>query len=187
MSKTKPNYRETKFGVLPISEIEAIITDNLINVSLYILRNYQKLTIDIKLIKDLHAKLANNLYQEAGDFRKREVQLGNFEPPKFFKIPELIKNWEDDFKERSKFIKSIDDHVEILAWLMHRFLWIHPFFDYNGRISRLLGEIYLLQNNLPINSFKGIKRNQFALSMKEATINNGNLSGVIKIIKRGFK
>lgn len=73
MSKTKPNYRETKFGVLPMSEIEAIVTDNLINVSLYILRNYREFTIDIDLIKDLHLKLASNLYGEAGDFRKREV------------------------------------------------------------------------------------------------------------------
>lgn len=98
-----------------------------------------------------------------------------------------MKNWEDDFKERVKFIENIDGHIEMLAWLMHRFLWIHPFFDYNGRISRLLGEIYLLQNNLPVNSFKGIKRNDFALAMKKATASNGYLSGVIKIIKRGFK
>lgn len=187
MSKTKPNYRETKFGILPISEIEAIITDNLINVSLYILRNYKEVTININLVKDLHSKLASNLYSEAGDFRKREVQLGNFEPPKFFKIPELMKNWEDDFKERSNFIKNIDDHVEVLAWLMHKFLWIHPFFDYNGRISRLLGEIYLLKNNLPVNSFKGIRRSEFALAMREATFNNGDLNGIIKIIKRGLK
>lgn len=43
----------------------------------------------------------------------------------------------------------IDDLVEILAWAHHRFLWIHPFTDYNGRIARLLINIILLRIDLP--------------------------------------
>jgi len=156
MTKTKPTYRETKFGILPIQEIENLITINLITVRFYIVRNFKNLSINIDLIKDLHLKLAGNIFDTAGNFRKTDVQLGDYEPPKYFKITELMKNWEDDFKERQKFIKSIDEHIKLLAWLMHRFLWIHPFFDYNGRISRLLEEIYLLKNNLPVVSFRGV-------------------------------
>jgi len=52
----------------------------------------------------------------------------------------------------------------------------------------LLGEIYLLQNNLPVTSFMGIKRSEFAeaMKMKLTTLQN-DLSGVIKIIKRNLK
>ncbi|MEA2065271.1 MAG: Fic family protein [Patescibacteria group bacterium] len=185
-SKTQPTFRETKFGILPIVEIENNITNNLISVRVYILRNYKKLNIGIKLAKDLHLKLSGSLFDEAGNFRKRQVELGEYEPPSYFKILEMMKNWEADFNERKKFIKTSDGHIEILAWMMHKFLWIHPFFDYNGRISRLLGEIYLLQNNLPVMSFMGVKRNEFAEAMKSITFKN-NLSGIIKIIKKNLK
>ncbi|MBI4652741.1 Fic family protein [Candidatus Kuenenbacteria bacterium] len=144
------------------------------------------LEINIDLVKDLHLKLAGNIFDVAGNFRKTDVRLGNYEPPKYFEIAELMKNWEDDFKERQKFIKNIDDYIELLSWLMHRFLWIHPFFDYNGRISRLLGEIYLLQNNLPVVSFRGMTRNTFSEAMKVATLKN-DFSKIIKLIKRDLK
>ena len=136
MSKTKPTYRETKFGILPVVEIETIIAENLINLNPYILRNYKKLTISEKLIRGLHSKLAGNLFVEAGEFRKKPVQVGNYEPPEYFKISGLMKDWENDYKERIKHSKTLDDRIELLAWMMHKFLWIHPFFDYNGRISR---------------------------------------------------
>ncbi|MCK5460279.1 Fic family protein [Candidatus Parcubacteria bacterium] len=185
-SKTKPNFRETKFGILPIIEIEDIITNNLIRARAYILRNYKDLNIGIELAKDLHLKLASYLFEEAGEFRKRQVQVGDYDPPEYFKIIELLKNWEGDFNERKKFIKTLDGHIETLAWMMHKFLWIHPFFDYNGRISRLLGEIYLLKNDLPVTSFMGVKRSEFAEAMKLAT-SKDDLSGIIKIIKRNLK
>lgn len=181
MSNTKPSYYETLFGVLSIKEIESLITDNLILTRFYIASHYYKLTINGLLLKDLHKKLAGNIFETAGNFRKTEVQVGNYKPPKFFEIEILIKNWEADYQERSKHDKTEDEKIETLAWLMHRLLWIHPFFDYNGRITRLIGEIYLMQNNLPVISFKGTKRSDFAEAMKYAT-NNNDLSKIIKII-----
>ena len=59
------------------------------------------------------------------------------------------------FKTRLSALPSIDHPkfldflVEILAWTHHRFLWIHPFKDYNGRIARLIINIILLNLNLP--------------------------------------
>lgn len=183
MAKTKPTYKTTKLGVLSVREIEAGITDNLVSVRVFILRNFKKLEIGCDLAKDLHSKLAGNLFEEAGEFRKRNVRVGAYNPPDFFAIPEMMKNWEDDFRERVKHAKSVDDKIELLSWMMHRFLLIHPFFDYNGRISRLLGEVYLLKNNLPAISFVGLKRKEFAEAMKKATFEN-DLGGIIKIVKR---
>ena len=42
------------------------------------------------------------------------------------------------FDDNEKFLGEL---VALLAWSHHRFLWIHPFYDYNGRISRLLNNI----------------------------------------------
>jgi len=186
MDKTKPSYKETKFGILPIQEIENLISINLITVRSYILRNYKKLTISIDLAKELHSKLAENIFNEAGNFRKTEVTIGNYKPPKNYKLLELMTNWQDDLQERIKHIKNKNDHIQTLSWLMHKFLWIHPFFDYNGRICRLLGEIYLLQNNLPVISFMGIKRNDFSNAMKSATFEN-NFTKIENLIKNNLK
>ncbi|MDP2395528.1 MAG: Fic family protein [bacterium] len=48
-----------------------------------------------------------------------------------------LKNLEEDILERQKYIKSMQDKKEFLAYVMWKILWIHPFFDYNGRVTRL--------------------------------------------------
>lgn len=60
-----------------------------------------------------------------------------------------------DLKVRLRYLpkinadKFIDELVGLIAWAHHRFLWIHPFKDYNGRIGRLLINIILLNLDLP--------------------------------------
>lgn len=186
MPKTKPSYRETKFGVLSVIEIEAMITDGVANVNVFLLREFENLPISVNTAKELHEKIAGHVFSEAGNFRKSEVSVGTYEPPKFFQIPELMKNWEADYGERHKHVKNQDDQIELLAWLMHQFLLIHPFFDYNGRVARLLGQLFLLQHKLPISSFIGIKRTDFASAMKKATAEH-DIKNVIKLINKSIR
>ncbi|PKL72057.1 hypothetical protein CVV26_03200 [Candidatus Kuenenbacteria bacterium HGW-Kuenenbacteria-1] len=185
MSKTKPTYRETRFGILSVGEIEALITDGVANVNAFLLREYENLPISVKIAKELHKKIAGHVFDEAGNFRKKEVTVGYYEPPKFFKMPELIANWESDYNERHKHAKTQDEKIELLAWMMHQFLLIHPFFDYNGRIARLLGQLFLLQHKLPISSFIGIKRTDFATVMKKATAEH-DIKSVVKLINKSI-
>ena len=185
-SKTKPTYRETKFGILSVAEIEALITDGVANVNAFLLREFENLPIGVKTARELHAKIAGHIFAEAGSFRKKEVTVGNYEPPKFFQIPELVANWESDYNERHKHAKNQEDQIELLAWMMHRFLWIHPFFDYNGRIARLLGQLFLLRHKLPISSFVGIKRTDFANTMKKATAEH-DLNSIVKLINKSIE
>ena len=186
MSKTKPLYRETKFGVLLISEIESMITDGVANVNVFLLRGFEKLPISVKTAKELHEKVAGHVFKDAGNFRKSEVSVGAYEPPKFFHIPELMMNWEYDYNERHRYVKSQDEQIELLAWMMHQFLLIHPFFDYNGRVARLLGQLFLLQHKMPISSFIGIKRTDYANTMKKATTEN-DIRSVIKLINKSIR
>ena len=58
MSKTKPTYRETKFGILSVKEIEALITDGVANVNAFLLREFANLPIGVKTAKELHQKIA---------------------------------------------------------------------------------------------------------------------------------
>lgn len=109
MSKTKPSYRETKFGILSVSEIEAMITDGVANANAFLLREFEHLPIGVKTAKELHEKIAGHVFDEAGSFRKREVTVGAYEPPKFFQIQELMTNWEHDYNERHRHAKTQDE------------------------------------------------------------------------------
>lgn len=186
MSKTKPSYRETKFGILSVAEIEAMITDGVSSVNAFLLREFDHLPIGIKTAKELHEKIAGHVFSEAGSFRKSEVSVGSYEPPKFFQIPELMANWESDYNERHKHVKNQDEQIELLAWMMHQFLFVHPFFDYNGRVARLLGQLFLLKHKLPISSFVGIKRTDYATAMKKATTEH-DLKGIIILINKSIR
>ena len=52
---------------------------------------------------------------------------------------------------------------------MWRLLWIHPFFDYNGRSVRLFGELFLLKEHMSLSTFSGASRYDFTEAMKRAT------------------
>ncbi len=86
MSKTKPTYRETKFGIISVAEIEALITDGVANVNAFLLRESENLPISVKTAKGFHEKIAGHIFGDAGKFRKSEVTVGTYEPPFFFKF-----------------------------------------------------------------------------------------------------
>lgn len=70
-SKTKPIYRETKFGILSVTEIEALITDGVANVNTFLLRECENLPIGAKTAKELHEKIAGHVFAEAKGFIDR--------------------------------------------------------------------------------------------------------------------
>lgn len=169
MTKTPVTYKETLQGILEIHEIERIIMDNLVKVQKYLFRNYKKLPIGEETAQKFHKILAGNLFEEAGRYRKHDVELGIFQPPHYFQVRAHMRNWEADYQERKRHTETKSEHVDLCAWIMHRFLWIHPFFDYNGRMSRLLGELYLLQNHFRIIPFQAVARIDFVKAVKHAT------------------
>ena len=61
--------------------------------------------------------------------------------------------------------------ISLLAWFQNRFVWIHPFKDYNGRVGRLLTNLILLNLGLPILTIKaetGKDRDEYIEAMKTA-------------------
>ena len=169
MTRTPQTHRETLFGILSQREIETMITDNLAVVQKYVIRQSAQLPLTQTTVQRLHALLCGNLYPDAGRYRTHNVQLGGFEPPAYFDVPVLMKNWEADLGVRLNAQQTTADKIDTCAWMIHRFLWIHPFFDYNGRLARLLGEIYLIQRQLPIVDFRKTRRTDFVSAVKAAT------------------
>lgn len=202
MSKsTKPkdatSFRETAFGILPRPEIIKLEAQGIKKAQQYIIKlSNKKTNITPQVILDLHKEGFGFIFLDwAGKFRTVDVTVGEYEPPHYSKVAELIKNLCDDLAERLKHLPSPQDEekflaelISLLAWFQHRFVWIHPFKDYNGRIARLLTNLLLLNLGLPILTIKaetGNDRERYIKAMKEA--DNHNLSKLENLLTQALK
>ncbi|HSW87964.1 MAG TPA: Fic family protein [Candidatus Saccharimonadales bacterium] len=178
--KSATSYKDTAFGILSRSKIVTLEAEGVKRAQEYtlILSNKRKL-VTPQLVLDLHKKGFGFIFPAwAGKFRKIEVTVGDYEPPQFIQIPELIKNLCDDLAERLKHLPQsengelfLSELIILLAWFQHRFVWIHPFQDYNGRIARLLTNLILLNLGFPIITIiadTGEERDQYVAAMKAA-------------------
>ncbi|QQR55443.1 Fic family protein [Candidatus Peregrinibacteria bacterium] len=105
-----------------------------------------KLTEDI--ILKLHALVLDGIEEDfAGRYRNGRVRItgANFVPPNPLKVPDLMERLMEWVKRSLKQLNP----VCFAAQLQHRFIWIHPFFDGNGRTGRLLMNLSLMQKGYP--------------------------------------
>lgn len=77
-----------------------------------------------------------------GIFRTSNVVVGKHVPPVAAYIPNFLQR----FEEAYNFTKlSRTEQIIAIAAAHHRLLWIHPFYDGNGRVTRLLSHAAFLQ------------------------------------------
>lgn len=99
------------------------------------------------IIKELHSILTNNLIAEGsstpGAYRQKEVIIKNskHEPPMAVKVQEYMDEFIDWVNADAK---NFEQPLKI-AIAHHRFTWIHPFDNGNGRMSRLITYFLLRQ------------------------------------------
>lgn len=106
--------------------------------------------LSIKLTLELHRGLMEGLHREIGKFRDSEVFIGRktktelvvkHSPP--FHKEEEIKNAIEELY--SWVNKNEELHPLIRAGILHhQFAYLHPFFDGNGRLARILTAYFLL-------------------------------------------
>ena len=151
-------YKKTAFGIIPRSKLIPLEIEGIKRAWDFVLQENRKGKISItpNLVKKLHEVGFAWIFPESGGkFRKIDVQVSRHTPPKFYFVPQLVSEFTKDLKTRMKHLPKIenrnffDELVSFLAWTHHRFLWIHPFQDYNGRIGRLLVNVILFNLDLP--------------------------------------
>ncbi|MGA4632912.1 Fic family protein [Pseudomonas solani] len=81
-----------------------------------------------------------------GEFRDREVTVGNHRPPS---VAEMLShmNWFEG-AYRLDWIRGAVSPILAAAGAHHRLMWIHPFLDGNGRTGRLFTDQYLRASGL---------------------------------------
>jgi len=187
------SYKETAFGVIPRSKLIPLEIEGIKRAWDFVLEKRKKTKIPTtpSLIKKLHFVGFAWIFPETGGkFRTVEVTVSDHAPPKHYQLPQLMENYCRDIEERLEHLPNIDkgnfleELVHFLAWLHHRFLWIHPFKDYNGRIARLLTNVILLNLDLPpieleVETKTG--RKKYIQALKNA--DNGDHSSLEKLIR----
>lgn len=184
-STTKPrgatSYKETAFGIIPRSTLLTLELEGT-KKGLEYLHDLVKKDRDISITSLFVCKLHEVSFgwifpQWAGTYRKIQVTFSDKEAPPYFQISELVTNLCKDLAERLKHLPDSADEqfilevAKILSWFQHRFVFIHPFQDYNGRTARMLTILILLKLDLPpieLQAETGSDRKRYLTAMQKA-------------------
>lgn len=161
MNKTKvsseTSWKETRLGILPRSKVIQLEIQGMQKGLLLlqqIAKNIEPLSIE--LMKNIHKECFGDVLQNyAGVFRTIQVEYSGKEAPHFSKVHEMMRNLVSDTEYALKQLPAkasdayITDMAGLLALFQHRFVVIHPFMDYNGRMSRMFTNYLLMREGLP--------------------------------------
>lgn len=106
-------------------------------------------TLSEHLIRTLHQIIMQDTDKEwAGTYRNANVIIGGAKhtPPDALNVPHDMRalvNWLKDQKDTFHI-------VELASLLHHKLTYIHPFFDGNGRTSRIVMNLLLMQRGFPL-------------------------------------
>ena len=96
-----------------------------------------------------------------GTFRDRDVYVGNHSAPSKEKVNSLLNHFDNMYNE-SQHLSKAEQLIYALC-SHHRLVWIHPFLDGNGRVSRLFLDYLLFKIGLDgyglWNISRGLARN----------------------------
>ena len=130
-----------------------------------------------KDILNVHNLVLNKIEKDfAGRFRTSGVRISgaNFVPPNALKIDDYIT-------ELIEWVNSSNKNFLIKSAIFHhRFVWIHPFFDGNGRTTRLLFNLLLMKEGFPPAIILKNDRKKYYDALNSA--NNGDYSKLLLLI-----
>jgi Fic family protein len=124
-----------------------------------------------KDIMKLHELVLHAIEEDfAGRLRTAGVRISgaNFLPPNALKVSKLLD-------ELIAFVNTnplqLND-IELATVFHHKFVWIHPFFDGNGRTVRLVMNLILMSKGYPPAIILATDRKKYYEALNQA--NNGN-------------
>lgn len=132
-----------------------------------------------KQILDIHEIVMTKIERDfAGRYRNGNVRImgASFVPPNHLKLDEFIQEY-TDFVNNNPYVFNT---LEMAAAMHHRFVWIHPFFDGNGRTVRLLMNLYLMQNGYPPSIILKNDRKKYYEALNKA--NGGDFEKLLLLI-----
>jgi len=138
----------------------------------------KKTNITHESIQKIHEVVTKGLIEDAGKYRTTNVRItgSSFTPPSFTKITRLI----DEFLKN---IKNMRIHpVKKAAFIHYELVKIHPFIDGNGRVARIITNLYLMKEGYPPIVLKKEDRKKYYKALNKA--DNNDLSDFARFISK---
>ncbi|MEP4133993.1 MAG: Fic family protein [Cyclobacteriaceae bacterium] len=132
-----------------------------------------KETVSKRTLLQLHSLILKGVdSHNAGVYRQVPVRISGsrHEPPQPYMLDKLMEDFFKHYQNQKRLL-----HPLILAAEVHeRLVSIHPFIDGNGRTSRLLMNVVMLQNGYTLTHIKGdlSSRLQYYKSLEDVQVNN---------------
>lgn len=126
--------------------------------------------IDHLIVQEIHEMVTRGILMEAGRYRTTNVRItgSRSAPPPYHKLVEYM----DGFIEE---VSRMDRNPVIVAsFIHHSLVKIHPFVDGNGRVARLLMNLYLMRHGYPPVVLKQEDRKRYYSCLQLA--DGGNLA-----------
>jgi CRISPR-associated endonuclease/helicase Cas3 len=131
---------ETSLGVLAYSELAPHLARNVQELEERIEDGeFAGAALDDRLVLEFHRLICADLVPRFAGWRRVNVTVGEHTPPDFFRVSSLVREYGLDLHVRLSALIGHDDErmVETLAFAEGRLLSIHPFADFNGRVTRV--------------------------------------------------
>lgn len=138
-----------------------------------------KNTISEHFIRQLHQLVVKDSQNDiAGKYRDGDVYISgaDHKPPSFLDVPSLMRELISWLHKSQK----THNAIELAALLHHKLTHIHPFWDGNGRTSRLVMNILILEAGYPLAIILKNDRKRYYRVLAEA--DNGNLKPICEFI-----
>ncbi|MFZ1514790.1 MAG: Fic family protein [Saprospiraceae bacterium] len=132
-------------------------------------------------ILDIHELVMSKIEKEfAGRYRNSGVRIlgANFTPPNALKVPDLMS---DLITWAIREDPGLHPLVRVSIF-HHRFVWIHPFFDGNGRTVRLIMNLLLMKWEYPPVIILKVDRSKYYHALNLA--NQGHYDLLIRLVAR---
>ena len=99
---------------------------------------YERLPENLRWV--VNPETSERLRVEPGEWRDRSVVVGRHVPPRPEHLRDFMNRFAEAYDPRGM---SKTQQVIAVAAAHHRFSWIHPFLDGNGRVARLMSHAWL--------------------------------------------
>ena len=137
--------------------------------------------LNAKDVLDLHGLVLRSIEDEyAGRLRNAGVRISgaNFVPPNARKVSDYLDSLIEYINKNPQGLNPI----ELATVFHHKFVWIHPFFDGNGRTIRLAMNLLLMRHGFPPAIILTNDRAKYYSALNQA--NNGNYSKLMLLMSQ---